>query len=102
MNIDITHPGWYELFLTLIDLCGGFDFVTLTADEAAQEDFIFPEMLLVTRISADLFPEETAPPLPWHMRDNISVCVVNEKFRIAESLKSHDLQGKLLTFINFI
>lgn len=94
VGLNETHPGWYELFLTLIILCCGFDLVNLTPSEAEKLDLIFPEALLITRISADLFPEETAPPLPWNKRARVSVCLVNEKFEIAESFKNHNIEGK--------
>ncbi|OXU27559.1 hypothetical protein TSAR_016895 [Trichomalopsis sarcophagae] len=91
LNSGVTHPGWYELFLALVVLCCGFDFVSLTPKEAGDMKLIFPEALSITRISADLLPDEAAPPVPWNKRARIPVCLANERFWIAESFVEYDI-----------
>lgn len=101
LNTRVTHPGWYELFFSLIVLCCGFDFVNLTPKDAGELNLIFPEALLITRISADLLPDEAAPPVPWNKRTRIPVCLANERFRIAESFADYDIEGDDALIIYF-
>ncbi|XP_031780174.1 adenylate cyclase type 10-like isoform X2 [Nasonia vitripennis] len=91
LNSGVTNPGWYELFLALVVLCCGFDFVSLTPKEAGDMNLIFPEALSITRISADLLPDEAAPPVPWNKRARITVCLANERFWIAQSFVDYDI-----------
>jgi hypothetical protein len=91
---NIKNPGWIELFLTVMILYRAINFVKIEPNEAAKKSFIFPESIFITRISSDLFPEEVASPLPWFKRNYVTVCLTNEKFRLAKSLKAYDLKGK--------
>lgn len=92
--LNLTYPGWLELFLSLMTICCAFDIVNLTPDEANEQNLIFPNEIFTTRIAADLWPEEVAPPEPWNKKERIAVCLVNENFAIADSFTNLNIRGR--------
>ncbi|XP_011066690.1 PREDICTED: adenylate cyclase type 10-like [Acromyrmex echinatior] len=74
------HLGWCEALLTLILQSNGLNFIQISPSKALQQDLVFPNGSLVTRLPIDLTPEELAPPLSWLQRDLLDVCVINENF----------------------
>ncbi|KAJ8669599.1 hypothetical protein QAD02_000858 [Eretmocerus hayati] len=93
LDSKITHPGWFELFVSSMIVCGALDFKYLTPEEISSYELIFPDLISVTRISADFLPEEVAPPLPWKKRHKILICITNEKFSTVEPFKTLDLHS---------
>ncbi|KAG5312188.1 ADCYA cyclase, partial [Acromyrmex insinuator] len=82
------HLGWCEALLTLILQSNGLNFIQISPSKALQQDLVFPNGSLVTRLPIDLTPEELAPPLSWLQRDLLDVCVINENFKFSLELRN--------------
>jgi len=88
------YVGWCELYLTLLLQSDSLDFVKISPNEAKQHDLIFPDVLLVTKLSTDLTPEELPPPSTWSQMSHLDVCVMNEAIYSKMFDANHDLKGK--------
>ncbi|XP_014470468.1 PREDICTED: adenylate cyclase type 10-like [Dinoponera quadriceps] len=86
------HIGWCETYLTSLLQNKALDLVRITPSEASQRDLVFPDVRMLTRLPADLTPQELPPPLPWSQMSHLDVCDVNGRYSDEISETDRDMK----------
>ncbi|KAI4498133.1 hypothetical protein M0802_006619 [Mischocyttarus mexicanus] len=69
--------GWCELYLSLTLQSNGLDFLTMNSTELTQYNLVFPESSMITKVPANLLPEDV---IPCSEINTFHVCITNELY----------------------